>query len=200
MNHYECQNLFKAGKSLLTKSGLVRYYGDSFVSNNNEDDVEKYWRETFAPEFGRYMAWVWFSVGAENLVKAALVCNELVEGKEQVLNYPIYSHNTSRASWIDQVLQSSKPPIAGFGMLGEIWKSKLDRLSKYRSIEDTKSKELKAAYRYLTEAIRNRDAHSYIENQRTKDFPAVEGIFVPAFNTLVQTMNNRGHFKTNGNQ
>ena len=200
MNHYECKNLFGAGRSLLESSRLVRYHGDSFESNNDEENFEEYWQESFDPDFGRYMAWVWFSVGAENLVKAALVCNGLVTGKEQTLGYSIYSRDTSTASWIDEVLQSQKDSTGGYGTLGHIWKVKLDKLTACRGIADTEIKQLKAAYKYLTEAIRNRDAHSYIEKQRIKDFPAVEGIFVPAFNTLVQAMKDRGHFKTSGNQ
>ena len=196
MNHYECRNLFGAGRSLLESSGLVRYCGDSFVCNNDEDDFEEWWRENFDPDFGRYMVWVWFSVGAENLVKAALVCNGLVRGEPQELGYPVYSDETEKASWIDQVLQSQKSPKGGYGMLGDIWRVKLDKLSECRGIAESESKGLKAAYKYLTQVIRNRDAHSYIENQRRRDFPAVEGILIPAFNTLVQTMKDRGHFTT----
>ena len=85
-------------------------------------------------------------------------------------------------------------------MLGDIWKDKLDELSACRGIAAIESKRLKAAYKYLTQAIRNRDAHSYIENQRRKDFPAVEGLFVPAFNTLVQAMKGNGHFISNDNE
>ena len=72
-------------------------------------------------------------------------------------------------------------------MLGDIWRSKLDKLSACRGIAETESRGLKAAYKYLTQAIRNRDAHSYIENQRRRDFPAVEGLFVPAFNLRLTT-------------
>ena len=85
-------------------------------------------------------------------------------------------------------------------MLGDIWQVKLDELSQKSGTSETVSKDLKAAYKYLTQAIRNRDAHSYIENERRKDFPAVEGIFLAAFNTLVQTMKDKGHFKTTGYQ
>ena len=81
-------------------------------------------------------------------------------------------------------------------MLGDIWRVKLDKLSECRGIAESESKGLKAAYKYLTQVIRNRDAHSYIENQRRRDFPSVEGILIPAFNTLVQTMKDRGHFTT----
>ena len=65
INHYECQSLFGAGKGLMGKSGLARYCGDSSVCNNDEAEFEKYWRTNFDPDFGRCMAWVWFSVGAE---------------------------------------------------------------------------------------------------------------------------------------
>lgn len=54
------------------------------------------------------------------------------------------------------------------------------------------------AHKYLVQAIRNRDAPSYIENKRRRDFPAVGAIFVPAFNALVQAMMEKGHFNTTG--
>ena len=198
MNHYECGNLFGASKSLLEGSGLVHYCGDYFVSNSNEEELEECWRENFDRDFGRYMAWVWFSVGAENLVKAALVCNGLLKEKQQTHSYPLYWPNTHKGNWVEEILQSRRGPGGGYGMLGEIWKCKLEKLSQKRGISETEGKELKTAYKYLTQAIRNRDAHSYIENQRRRDFPAVEAVFVPAFNTLVQAMKDKEHFKTAG--
>ena len=166
--HYECLNLFGAGKSLLQKSGLVRYCGHSFEANKHEDNFEEYWQHNFDAEFGRYMAWVWFSVGAENLVKAALVCNGLIEGKPQALGYPVFSRDGDRTNWIDEVVRCQQRPKGGYGMLGAIWRVKLDKLSNRRGLAETEGKELKAAYKYLTEAIRNRDAHSYIENKRRR--------------------------------
>ena len=61
-------------------------------------------------------------------------------------------------------------------MLGDIWQVKLDELSHERGLAEAEGKELKAAYKYLTQVIRNRDAHSYIENQRRQDFPELETI------------------------
>ena len=69
MNHYECGNLFGVCKRLLEGSGLVRYSGDSFVCNSDEESLEACWRENFDQDFGRNMAWVWFSVGAETWSK-----------------------------------------------------------------------------------------------------------------------------------
>ena len=189
---------FRSRQESVGKSGIILYCGHSFVCNNHEDKLEEYWGENFDRDFGRYMAWVWFSVGAENLAKAALVCNGLLDGKPQTLGYPVYWRDTHKERWVDEVLLSQQGPKGGYGTLGHIWQVKLDKLSDIRGIAETESKELKAAYKYLTQVIRNRDAHSYIENQRRRDFPSVEGVFVPAFNTLIQTMEVTGHFKATG--
>ncbi len=75
--------------ALVDKSGLAHYCGASFVPCKDEEAFEKYWRTTFHPEFGRYMAWVFLTVGAENLAKAACVCNEKVKAnsKKTLDNY-----------------------------------------------------------------------------------------------------------------
>ena len=108
MSHYECGNLFRASESLLIKSGLVRYCGESFCCIESEDKFEQYWKEKFHPEFGRYMAWVWFSIGAENLAKASLVCSGLVKRKTESLGYPFYSAKNDKSDWIDCVLHPQK--------------------------------------------------------------------------------------------
>lgn len=78
MTHTDCQILFEAGKVLLTKSGLAHYSGRHFVACNDERRFEEYWKTELHPEFGRYMAWILFSVGAENLAKAACVCSGIL--------------------------------------------------------------------------------------------------------------------------
>ncbi len=115
MNHRECGNLFRAGKKLLEASGLVRYCNDSFFCNSDEAGLEAFWGASFDQEFGRYMAWVWFSVGAENLVKAALVCNRLLEQKKGNSRYPFYWHGADRLHWVDEVLDTSAMQVEGMG-------------------------------------------------------------------------------------
>ena len=83
MSHSECQMLFEAGRTLVEKSGLAYYCGKHFIALNDRDRFEKYWEDEFHPKFGRYMAWVLFSVGAENLAKAACVCNKVVKAKHR---------------------------------------------------------------------------------------------------------------------
>ena len=135
MSHYECEKLFEASKRLLEGSGLVRYCAGSFSSDGDEEGLEARWRENFDPDYGRYMAWVWFSVGAENLVKAALVCHGLLEAKKQNDSYPIYWHDTDKESWIEEVLGTRRNAGGGYGELGDIWKCKLDEMSKERGDE-----------------------------------------------------------------
>ena len=83
MIHADCQILFEAGTALVEKSGLANYCGQNFVACEDEAAFEKYWENNFHQEFGRYMAWVLFLVGAENLAKAACVCNRVVKVKSK---------------------------------------------------------------------------------------------------------------------
>ena len=84
MSHHSCEELFQAGTALLAKSGLVRYcvQDKKFYSCEDKKAFEKYHRKKFHEEFGRYMAWVLFSVGAENLAKAACVCAGKIKAGE----------------------------------------------------------------------------------------------------------------------
>ena len=149
MSHYECGNIFRASKALLVGSGLVRYSHDTFVCNSDEEDLERRWGEDFDQDFGRYMAWVWFSVGAENLAKAALVCNRLLEQKQENNRYPFYWRDTDKENWVNEVLKYRRNAGGGYGSLGDIWKCRLDKLSEKRAIVEAEGKELKAAYKYL---------------------------------------------------
>ena len=92
MDHSKCDELFQASKALLKKSGLVRWsrQAEAFVPmfpSTDDFKFEGYWKDEFHPVFGRYMAWVLFAVGAENLAKAACLCGRLVEwpNKKRVL-------------------------------------------------------------------------------------------------------------------
>ena len=131
---------------------------------DDDSEFEEYWREEFHSEFGRYMAWVLFSVGAENLAKAACVCNGIVKG-------------------------SNYGPLRGYTKRGGF----LDQLCEQVSIGDCDKTRLTEGYNCLKRS-RNRDVHGYVANKRREDFPAVEPIFVPAFNILVETMRRNHHF------
>jgi hypothetical protein len=103
MNHEECQTLLDAGKTLLLNSGLVLFDVHSFADREDDSEFEQY-AGCFHERFGRYMAWVWFSVGAENLAKAALVCNGKLERKKRNLGFRFYLPETDGLEWMDEVL------------------------------------------------------------------------------------------------
>ena len=93
MSHEDCQLLFEAGTTLVEKSGLVRYCDHHFIACDSETAFDEYWEISLHQDFGRYMAWVLFSVGAENLAKAACVCNKVVKVKSKTtLEQYVNSH------------------------------------------------------------------------------------------------------------
>ena len=93
MHHSDCKLLFEAGKALLVKSGLVCWDEHAFIfapkyQSNDDTAFENWWKKAFHCEFGRYIAWVLFSVGSENLVKAACLCNGVVPKPESTEGRP----------------------------------------------------------------------------------------------------------------
>ena len=168
MDHSDCNLLFEAGQALLVKSGLVCWDDQTFAfapryEGDNDSKFEKWWKEAFHPTFGRYMAWVLFAVGSENLVKAACVCNGV----------------------------GPKPPKK-LHALDQYANKHLRTLCECRTIHGERKTALIAGYKLLTK-IRNRDAHNYKANKRRLNFKSVEKKFVPAFNILVETMKLESH-------
>ena len=162
--HSVCSKLFGAGKALLVASGLVCWDDQTLAfapkyPGDDDAEFEDWWKENFHPEFGRYMAWVFLSVGSENLVKAACICNGVV------------------------VVKKNPDKLGAMGK----YKAKLPELCACRSISFENKSVLTSSYDRLL-CIRNRDAHSYLEDKRRIDFPYVKPKFVPAFNILAGTM------------
>lgn len=170
LSHSDCDSLLEVSKVLLIKSGLINWSCQDLEfapshPNGDDSEFEEHWKKEFHPKFGRYMAWVLFSVGAENLVKAACVCNRIVEGPW----YGTLERYTRRN-----------------GLLHDLCEKVI-----IRNCDETK---LTEGYKSLKE-VRNRDVHGYVANERRGDFPAIEPIFVPAFNILVMAMNKNRHFE-----
>ena len=172
MNHHECGKLFLAAKALMEKSRLVLYQGGSFHACTDESAFEKYVSEKLDPQYGRYMAWLLFSVGAENLAKAACVCAGVVR----------------------------ESPTGHYGTMGAYprrVKGKLEgrlvRLSRKTGLTGDDNQKLTDGYLELIQ-VRNRDVHNYVYGVRGLHFPFVEAHFVPAFNVLLETMQRNWHF------
>ena len=165
MDHDQCQLLFDAGRALIEKSGLASYDSTRFVACTNQEAFNDYWKKYFGPEFGRYMAWVLFSVGAENLAKAACVCWGVL--KEHPKGGPSLEHYTRKKGHFAKLLCKA-------GLIGDAERT------------------LKNGYKSLTD-IRNRDAHAYRKNVRDDNFGLVQASFVQAFDVLAQAMRERHH-------
>ena len=172
MNHHVCGDLFLAAKALMEKSHLVLFKDGNFHACTNECAFEKYVGEQLDPQYGRYMAWVLFSVGAENLAKAACVCLGCVP----------------------------KSPTGHYGTLGAylrkvkgVLDGHLVGLAQKAHLTDDDRRKLTDGYLQLIK-IRNRDVHSYVYGVRQLHFAFAEAHFVPAFNVLVGTMQRNGHF------
>ena len=138
---------------------------------------------------------------AENLAKAACVCNRVVHGEEITLKYPRYTDDIPVTDWVDMVMDGNCSDIDvtrainyKYESLGDYWNCYLPKLCEKKEVCSKKTRHVKASYKYLTAVIRNRDVHTYIPAERRRDFPAVQPIFVPAFNTLVETMKKNQHF------
>ena len=67
------KELFGVSIALIEKSGLAKFNDGCFKAETCEAKFEKYWESRFHKEYGRYMVWILFEVGAENLAKAACV-------------------------------------------------------------------------------------------------------------------------------
>ncbi len=184
MNHSECTKLLNAGRAMLEHSGLVEWNGEAFVAThpgNDDSCFEKYARCTFDPDYGRYICWVLFSVGAENLAKAACVCNQVVSKRVSSLGYPKYEDGMPVMDWVENVLNESMSASDlpaekyDYRTLDQYWKSTNSRTAyleclcdKHGHVGPDDRKLLIASYKYLTQAIRNRDAHTYVPEQRQK--------------------------------
>ena len=146
MNHAKCDTLLEASKALLRKSGLARWDDQTFAfvpmyPGNEDYEFEEHWKEEFRSRFGRYMAWVLFSVGAENLAKAACVCNKVVRGKTTSLIYPRYTELIPVDEWVDSVTNENRShededraTKHNYQPLEKYWKSHLPELRRRRKV------------------------------------------------------------------
>ena len=166
MNHKDCVPLFNAANALMKKSGLVKYEPTGFVVRSSREVFEDYWKEDFGPQFGRYMAWILFAVGVENLIKAVCVCAEVLPVNRSPRLGHYLSANGEKGHLVN-VLEKTD--------LGGDAKCKLVEWHKHFTL------------------IRNRDAHSYRANERDAAFSLVGDCFVPASEVLVAAMKRCNH-------
>ena len=179
MDHSKCKDLFDASTNLFEESGLITWDGNCLKARyTTQDDkhFEEWLKCRFNHNFGRYIAWVLFSVASENLIKASFACMSI-------------SHKFSDpplCKTLDALLKKRKKS-------GKEIPSLLREMCLCASISSVEIGVVETGYLNLKQ-IRNRDIHRYERDKRRYSFHAVKDEFVPAFNVLLSIMKNGGHF------
>lgn len=184
-----------AAASLLEKSGLVKW--NPQVALFVPVDLQAFkstWRDNLDPVFGRLMAWILFSAGAEFLAKGVCLVNG-VEIREE-LDVPL-SPTVPIPTWAPGFRKNWRSAgttkATKFGTMGNLTsydkKTKVDaalkRLCSVVGATIDQEDLLLAAYDFLCRACRNRDAHAYVPKTRDSQFSLAAEIFPECFNMLM---------------
>ena len=187
----------RAGVSLVAWSKLATFDSSSlaFIAADGAKFESAGGHPKVHKEFGRLICWITFSVGAEYLVKGVcLLRGSSLGSAANVVRFPS-SWDENLQNWI-QLVNSDHPSVkdkeTSLGTLGAI---KVDTVMNPGPERDLVS----ASIKLLASTIRNRDAHRYTQNVRAFHFPAVEKLFVPSLNALLQLLAQdelRSHLKS----
>ncbi|MCY4365311.1 MAG: hypothetical protein OXE17_03680 [Chloroflexi bacterium] len=168
MKHKERDFLFTAGKSLLLESKLVYWNGikfEPFFRGSCDCDYEAWLKSAFQHEYGRYISWVLFSVGMENLAKAACVCGNTVH-KDSSGKYGTLGKLKNNGIKAYKMNESDPALVASFG-------SRWEELT----------------------SIRYDEAHAYYHETRRRHYEKLEPVLIPFSNDLVSILRSGDHFE-----
>lgn len=198
--------MLAAGVALIKASGLLGWEDGAFTPVEKAS-FDNTWKKVDTV-FGRAAQWNMFGTGAENLIKAVLLCNCVgsFRSKKDVLPYPEAAMSPSElSSWAGNVAsgidRSKYKKVPQYGELGKIiGENKKKRDSKPNapgaplqeffkdhsdSITNDDADLVFAAFDLLRDTIRNREAHAYVPNVRNSHFYLAAEVFLPAFNKLL---------------
>lgn len=182
---------FRAGICLIENSGLLQFDRTSFTfqalpEKSFEDKAKK-----LDKNFGRVMYWVWFSTGAEYLLKGFMIVQDPAFLMRTEKAVALREADDPRSpQWIDDVLSNQ-----GATKLQDVFSTmkvayQLDTRLLTTGIMNglppslDEARRTKAAYLLLKDAIRNRDSHAYVEDVRKSHYHMIHH-FAPAFDTLL---------------
>lgn len=182
-----------AGLSLIVKSGLMTFDLEECALHAVPAHLFEKHAADLDPDFGRVMYWLWFSTGAEYLLKGFLIlANPLFlasNDKFATPPKPELEGSSQPGTWPDTVITHTarKVPQDDFGTMGRA-AGLAALLRAQRDFGEAPAEDIarqaEAAYLYLANAIRNRDAHAYVPNVRQEHHHMTVD-FAPAFNTLL---------------
>lgn len=180
-----------AGVTLIVKSNLMTFDLDECAFRVEPSALFEKKASALDRDFGRVMYWLWFSTGAEYLLKGFLILADpqFLESEDKFATPPQTDGGPQPASWPETVIAhtASKVPQDYFGTMGKsVHLAEL--LSAQRDFgevpDESTARQAQAAYGFLGNAIRNRDAHAYVPNVRM-EHAHMTNEFAPAFNTLL---------------
>ncbi len=160
--HDECAVLLSAGRELIDISGLAKWSttSESFGVRFSKPGFEAYHVKKFGGDHSRYIAWIVFSVGVENLVKSTLKCNNI---KCTRLTLDGFLRKDKENNLVGLCVQLfTKHPVID----RNIFLAGLNQLKDFR----------------------NRDLHQYAINVRDSNFTEVENNIIPALNELLKAL------------
>jgi hypothetical protein len=155
------------------------------------DEFESACQSDIDQTFGRLICWITFSAGAEFLAKGACLLHGVgIHEQRPVPLHPRsgmdlsewarrFNRNWRHAGTVDTTY---------FGTLGNLTEGPNAPLKQLFAILDPPDEDTElvlAAYKLLTRAIRNRDAHAYVPNVRDDHFSLVPDLFTKSFNLLL---------------
>jgi len=172
----EAKRQIAAGIVLIKQSGLLELFQESNFSPKTISDFEDFATEIH-PKFGRVRCWILFSTGVEYLCKGYLISkNSLaVSSKEK---YKLARETDIDETWVRDVVDrrsSVLTQIDTYGTLGEVAQKIGNVLKNYSDVDENDADKVRSILHMLTDAIRNRDAHAYVENVRKEH----HGLVVP---------------------
>lgn len=173
-----------AGIVLIKMSSLLVFDENTGQFSPAEMDSFERAASQVHPKFGRVMKWIWFSAGAEYLLKGALISTgDFVPstGKPK-LDFP--GQKNAIDAWIDRAFTTAeRSEKKDYKTMSDMQEG-LKKICKRNSGEERTGKQLRAAFLILGEALRNRDAHAYVPDVRIGHFHLLH-LFAPACNTLL---------------
>jgi len=186
----EGKQQIKVGLELIVWSNLACWDANNLkLVSNNVESFENYdGLKADYKKYGRLICWIIFSVGAEYIGKGFCLVNEhnlIIPDKLVIRSLKL---NEELRSWINLVVSDKKSDKITqndvyFGTLGKLE----GIIGKYIN-DDFDSKLVEACYIYLANSIRNRDVHRYTKDTRGFHFHMVEKLFVPAFNIILKSV------------
>jgi hypothetical protein len=138
------------------------------------------------PRFGRVMNWIWFSTGAEYLLKGVLISTRDFAPQPSAPKLDVPLEEDFEAWVSDAFKRARKSRRSDYGTLTGMQKGLKALCGRHlREVTEVRRGEwLRAAFQLLAESVRNRDAHAYVPDERIQHFHLVR-MFEPAFNTLL---------------